>query len=98
MSIKRWAARTDSNQADIVEALRATGASVWIIGLPVDLLVGAYGKTMPVEVKRLEGKRAPKQASYTSLQAEFLRSWKGGPVATVTDVDSALRLLEVMKE
>ena len=36
----RHAARVDANQIQIVSALRAAGAYVWIIGLPVDLLVG----------------------------------------------------------
>ena len=36
----RYAARVDQNQAQVVSALRAAGAYVWIIGLPVDLLVG----------------------------------------------------------
>jgi Holliday junction resolvase len=98
VSIKRWAARTDANQADIVSAMRAAGASVWIIGMPVDLLVGAYGKTIPVEVKTMTGKKAPRAKDHTRLQVEFLESWRGGPVATVCDVDSALRLVNMMRE
>ena len=96
MSIKRWAARTDANQAEIVAAMRSAGASVWIIGMPVDLLVGAHGKTMPVEVKTMQGKKAPRANGHTPLQVEFLASWRGGPVATVCDVDSALRLVNMM--
>ena len=93
----RHAARVDENQAEIVAALRAAGASVWIIGLPVDLLVGYAGQTVPVEVKGLTGKRSPKPRRYTELQAEFMRTWQGGPVATFTDVDGALRLLAVLR-
>jgi hypothetical protein len=47
----RFAARVDKNQSEIVSALRAAGAFVWIIGLPVDLLVGFDGQTYLVEVK-----------------------------------------------
>lgn len=93
----RHAARVDSNQADIVAALRAAGASVWIVKLPVDLLVGYQGKTVLVECKTLTGKKAPKAASYTPLQQSFMAQWRGGTVATVTDVESALRVLEVCK-
>ena len=55
----RKAAKTDANQAEIVAALRAVGASVWVIGLPVDILLGVAGKTLAVEIKTLTGKRAP---------------------------------------
>jgi hypothetical protein len=98
VSIKRWAARIDGNQAEIVAAMRAAGASVWIIGLPVDLLVGAHGKTIPVEVKTMTGKKAPRAKEHTPLQQAFMADWRGGPVATVCDVDSALRLVKMMGE
>ena len=93
----RHAARVDANQAAIVAALRAAGASVWIVGLPVDLLVGFRGATVLLEIKTTVGKRAPKPARYTDLQREFLQSWRGGPVATVTDVDGALRALGALE-
>jgi len=47
----RHAARVDSNQTEIVAAFRAIGASVFVLKLPVDLLVGYAGKTVLVEVK-----------------------------------------------
>lgn len=94
----RRAAKVDANQAQIVSALRSVGASVWVIGLPVDLLIGAHGRTAIAEVKTLVGKRAPKAASYTPLQEGFMTTWRGGTVATLTDVDGALRLVATMKE
>lgn len=93
----RRAAKVDGNQAAIVSAMRAAGATVWVIGLPVDLLVGAHGKTALVEVKTLTGKRAPKAAGYTPLQQAFLAGWRGGTVATITDVDGALTLVKTMR-
>ena len=51
----RHAARVDANQAEIVAVLRAAGAYVWIIGLPVDLLCGYAGKTTLIEVKTKTG-------------------------------------------
>ena len=93
----RYAAKVDKNQAAIVSAMRSVGASVWVIGLPVDLLVGVAGKTALVEVKRLVGKRSPKAASYTPLQVAFMAGWNGGTVATITDVDGALTLVKTMR-
>lgn len=94
----RRAARVDDTQAEIVAAFKAAGASVWVIGLPVDLLVGKNGRTALVECKRLEGKRKPKPAAYTDLQRAFMASWQGGPVATVTDATGALRVVAMMGE
>jgi hypothetical protein len=54
----RYAARVDKNQAEIVKALRDAGAYVWIIGLPVDLLVGYKGHSFLVEVKDGSKKRS----------------------------------------
>ena len=93
----RHAARVDASQAEVVAALRAAGAYVWIIGLPVDLLIGFQGKTALVECKTKIRLRKPKPAKHTKLQVEFMREWTGDTVATVTDAEGALRLLEVMR-
>jgi hypothetical protein len=47
----RRAARVDANAIQVISALRASGAYVWIIGLPVDLLVGYKGHTFLMEIK-----------------------------------------------
>ena len=94
----RHAARVDASQAEIVAALRAAGAYVWIAGLPLDLIVGFQGKTALVEVKTMTGVKKRKQSSYTALQTAFMRDWTGDTVATVTDAEGALRLLEVMRD
>ena len=94
----RRAARVDATQAEIVAALRAGGAYVWISGLPLDLIVGFQGKTALVECKVLTGVKKRKQSRFTALQTAFMRDWTGGTVATVTDAEGARRLLEVMKE
>jgi hypothetical protein len=67
----RHAKRVDANQDQIVVALRAAGASVWIISLPVDLLVGYKGHTFLVEIKTGAKKRL------TALQQDFFESWGG---------------------
>jgi hypothetical protein len=87
----RLAARVDANQEAIVSALRAVGANVWIIGLPVDLLVGYRNHTFLVEIKTNSKKRL------TTLQADFFESWTGGTLARIDSPESALRMLKVIQ-
>jgi hypothetical protein len=87
----RHAARIDANQAQIVSALRAAGAYVWIIGLPVDLLVGYEQQTYLVEVKTTSKKRL------TKLQADFFNNWSGSTLARIDSPDAALRMIGVLK-
>ena len=87
----RYAKRVDANQDAIVSALRAAGAYVWIIGLPVDLLVGYAGKTFLVECKDGPRKRL------TPLQADFFESWTGGTLCRVDGPEAALRMIGVVK-
>lgn len=86
----RYAARVDANQDQIVSALRAAGAYVWIIGLPVDLLVGYKGKTILVEVKSGSKKRL------TKLQADFFENWSGGTLVRIDGAEAALRMIGVL--
>jgi len=83
----RYAARVDANQQSIVKALRDAGAYVWIIGLPVDLLVGFAGQTYLVEVKDGSKKRL------TKLQEDFFASWCGGGLHRIESPESALRMI-----
>jgi len=87
----RHAARVDKNQQEIVSALRAAGAYVWIIGLPVDLLVGYKGHTFLVEVKDGPRKRL------TALQDDFFKNWSGSTLARIDGPDGALRMIGVLK-
>jgi len=80
----------DANQAQIVSALRAAGAYVWIIGLPVDLLVGYKGHTMLVEIKDGPNKRL------TALQQAFFAKWAGGTLVKVDGPEAALAALRVI--
>ncbi len=81
----------DANQDQIVTALRAAGANVWIISLPVDLLVGYKGHTFLVEIKRTA------KSCFTPLQADFFESWGGGTLARIDSPDAALRMIGVIK-
>lgn len=87
----RYAARVDANQMQIVSALRAAGAYVWIIGLPVDLLVGYRGHTFLVECKSGSKKR------FTALQADFFENWGGSTLCRVDSPEAALRMIGVIK-
>ena len=87
----RHAARVDKNQQEIVSALRAAGAYVWIIGLPVDLLVGYKGHTFLVEVKDGPRKRL------TALQDDFFKNWSGSTLARIDGFEAALRMIGVLK-
>ena len=87
----RRAARVDANQSQIVSALRAAGAYVWIIGLPVDLLVGYKNHTFLVEIKDGPRKRL------TTLQQDFFNNWSGSTLARIDGPEAALRMIGVVK-
>ena len=87
----RYAARVDKNQEEIVSALRDAGAYVWIIGLPVDLLVGYKGHTFLVEVKDGSRKRL------TKLQEAFFENWSGSTLARVDSPEAALRMIGTIR-
>lgn len=83
----RYAARVDANQTQIVSALRAAGAYVWIIGLPVDILCGYKNHTWLMEIKTNEKKKL------TKLQQDFFANWTGGTLCRVDSPDAALRAI-----
>jgi hypothetical protein len=83
----RYAKRVDANQEQIVSALRAAGAFVWIIGLPVDLLVGYKNRTILVEIK------STSKSKFTDLQKDFFNNWCGDALARIDSPEGALRML-----
>jgi hypothetical protein len=86
----RYAARVDANQDQIVSALRSAGAYVWIIGLPVDLLVGYKNHTFLVEIKTDSKKRL------TKLQKDFFENWSGGTLCRIDNPEAALRMIQTL--
>ena len=87
-------AKSDANQAEVVEALRKVGASVFSLhrvgqGCP-DILCGFRGKTYLIEVKTKHG-------TLTPAQNKFIDSWTGDLVHVVRDVDGALRAIGAKK-
>ena len=81
----------DANQAQIVSALRAAGAYVWIVGLPVDLLVGFKNHTWLMECKIGPRERL------TALQQDFFENWSGSTLCRVDGPEAALRMIGVIK-
>ena len=80
------ARRVDANQTEIVEALRAVGASVFLLhavgcGCP-DLLVGFRGVNYLLEIK------CGRHAKLTQAEQRFFVAWNGRAevVRTVDDV------------
>ena len=93
------AARVDSNHVQVVEALRAAGATVQSLagvgkGVP-DLLVGYRQTTLLMEVK--DGDKSPSKRQLTEDQLKWHREWNGGTLAVVDGPEAALRALGVIK-
>lgn len=90
----RRAAKTDRNQTEVVEALRAIGASVQILsavgqGCP-DLLCGLNGVNTLLEVK--DGKLVPSARKLTPDQKEWHDNWKG-QVTVIENAQDAVDLI-----
>lgn len=88
MSIHRRAAKRDGNEPEIIEALKAVGATVYPIsakGVP-DLLVGFRGATYLLETKARRG-------TLTNEQKYFFETWDGTEAVIVRNVDDALKAI-----
>ena len=85
----RLAARTDANQKEIVEALRAAGAVVLVLSRVgqgcADLSAGFRGSNYFLEVKTDKGKLTPREQ-------EFMDEWRGH-YAIVRTPEEALRAI-----
>jgi hypothetical protein len=93
--MSRFARKVDANQAAVVRALRAVGATVQSLasvggGCP-DLLVGYRGRTYLLEVK--DGARMPSKRRLRPGQEAFRDRWRGATVATVHGPKEALELV-----
>lgn len=96
----RRAAKIDANQPEIVKALRQIGCTVQPLhtvgdGCP-DLLVGAFGVTLLMEVK--DGTKPPSARRLTEDQLVWHGAWSGGPLSIVTDIESAIRAVNAIRQ
>lgn len=85
----------DANQAAIVGALRACGATVQSLaavgsGVP-DLLVLHRGRLLLVEVK--DGAKSPSARRLTAAQVDWHERWRGPHLVTVKSWDEAIAAL-----
>lgn len=90
------ACRTDSNQTEIVKALRKIGCTVTPThmvgdGFP-DLVVGRNGVNHLLEIK--DGAKVPSKRELTKDEKKFHIEWRG-TVNIVYSVDDALRVVTV---
>jgi hypothetical protein len=83
----RRAARVDSNQQELVQAMRKIGAKVYHVRKPLDLLVGYRGRNILVEVKRPEKKGHADE--FTKEEKEFIEGWPG-EIAICYTVEEAI--------
>lgn len=86
----RTKAKVDDNQAEIVDALRQHGCSVFCThqlgkGFP-DLCIGYQGTTALMECKSPQGRLTPAQEA-------FIADWQG-QVAVVSTVEEALQVID----
>ena len=91
----RYALRTDANQTAVISALRAAGATVEVVGKPLDLLVGIRGQWILIEVK--DGAKVKSAQKPTAAQTAFFERWPGYPWAIVDGPEAALRAIGCMK-
>jgi hypothetical protein len=87
--VRRFA-KVDANQAEIVAALRAAGATVQPLhtigqGCP-DLLVGVGGRSYVLEVK--DGRKVPSARKLTPDEVKWFAAWKGHAVVVESAKDA----------
>lgn len=86
----RQAAKVDANQPDIVADLRKIGATVWVIGRPVDLLVGYRHRTFIFEVKDPEQDAWHRKLNRN--QQIFFEDWRG-QVDKIETSEEAIKII-----
>jgi len=93
----RRAAKADANQAEIVAALRARGATVQHthqIPGALDLIVGYKGIDVRIEIK--DGSKPKSAQKLTPAEQGVFDNWKGNAPEIVTSVDDAMALIDAM--
>ena len=88
MAQKQYANKRDANEAEIIDALKAYGASVIQMD-KIDLIVGYKGKTHVMEVKN-------PLTSWTvqPSQQRMINDWVGSPIHIVTTKEQAINIVE----
>ena len=90
--MRQYAKKTDTNQQEIVDALRERGAVVFVIHQPFDLLVASMGRLHIMEVKNPEGRNKLED----DQKRDMAKLWfVGVKVHVVRSVDEALEALNL---
>lgn len=88
LDMPRYAKKVDLNQSDIVNALRLIGCDVYVIGEPVDLLVGYRKRNFLLECKR----RGMENRKDQQHQRDWIKNWRG-QARVVTSAEEAIELV-----
>lgn len=91
----RIASKVDTNQTDIVQALRKVGCTVQILsmvgyGCP-DILCGRAGQNYLLEIK--DGAKSASRRKLTPDEMTWHETWRG-QVAIVDSIEAALRAVD----
>jgi hypothetical protein len=90
----RRAARIDDNQKEIVQALRAVGASVAVTSALGDgfgdIVIGFRGQNFIIEIK--DENKPPSKRKLTPAEEEFHNGWNG-QIDVAINVDEALSII-----
>ncbi len=78
-----YARKTDSNQRELVEALRGVGARVLILGGKIDVAVLYHGCVTLIDAKNLDGRNR-----LTDTQVRLVA--EGWPIVFIHSVEEAL--------
>lgn len=97
----RRSAKVDSNQPEIVKALRNIGAFVLVTSQlknAFDVLVGYHGKLYIIEIK--DGNKPPSQRKLTEGELKCKQGFESVsvPYHVVNSVDEAIELITSTKE
>lgn len=95
----RTAARVDANQAEIVSALRAIGASVLLtfqLKNCFDILVGYRKQTFLFEIK--DPAQPPSARQLTAGEAKFKAEWRGSEYHVIETFEQALAIITAPPE
>ena len=82
-----YAAKRDSNEKEIIQALTGIGAAVQKLSIPghADLVVGFRGNTYLIECKTKRGKLTPTQIEMRAIWGDYIE--------IARDVETALRIV-----
>lgn len=91
MSLNRYDAKRDANEADIVKEFERHGMTVFRLDRPLDLLVGYNNRNYLVEIKM------PKK-KLNATQTKFTLDWKGQYFICHTIQQANRFIMELLKK